>query len=390
VVQDDTWIARIGAARPSLSQPATTPIFQTAVYDFVDLDELEAVWTKAESGFIYGRFGQPNSQDLEEAVAQLEGAEAGLACSSGMGAISAALMSTLEQGSHLVAAQGIYGGTSSLLLKELSRFGVTSSFVDIQELRQVESAITEHTRLILLESLSNPLVIVPDLAAIVALAGRYNLKVLVDNTLAPCLLKPHDHGADFVVHSATKYLGGHADLSAGVLTGSTEAIQLARRAAITLGLTAPAFDCWLACRGLKTLPLRLERHCFNAQKIAEFLSKQPQVKRVYYPGLPSHSSYNLAQKLFAFGGGPLVSFELIGGYPAVDQLIKRLPSIPLSPSFGGINTSLSYPAKTSHRALSLEEQVQCGIGAGLLRLSVGIEHWEDLCTEFAVALGEMF
>jgi cystathionine beta-lyase/cystathionine gamma-synthase len=390
VVKDDTWIARIGAVRPSLSQPATTPIFQTAVYDFADLDALEAVWTKAESGFIYGRFGQPNSQDLEEAVAKLESAEAGLACGSGMGAISAALMSTLEQGSHLVAAQGIYGGTSSLLLKELGRFGVTSSFVDIQDLGQIESAITERTRLILIESLSNPLVIVPDLPAIVALARRYNLKVLVDNTLAPCLLKPHDHGADFVVHSVTKYLGGHADLTAGVLTGSTESIQLARRAAITLGLTAPAFDCWLACRGLKTLPLRLERHCFNAQKIAEFLSDQPQVKQVYYPGLPSHNSYHLAQQLFAFGGGPLLSFELAGGYPAVDQLIKHLPSIPLSPSFGGINTSLSYPAKTSHRALSTEEQEHCGIRSGLLRLSVGIEHWEDLCTEFATAFRNMY
>ncbi len=386
---DDTWLARIGAVRSSLSQPATTPIFQTAVYDFEDLDALEAVWTKAEPGFIYGRFGQPNSQDLEEAIAKLEGAEAGLACSSGMGAISAALMSTLEQGSHVVAAQGIYGGTCSLLLKELGRFGVTSSFVDIQDLDQVESAITPQTRLLLIESLSNPLVIVPDLPAIVALARRYGLKVLVDNTLAPCLLKPHDHGADFVVHSVTKYLGGHADLTAGVLTGSTELIQGARRAAITLGLTAPAFDCWLACRGLKTLSLRLERHCFNAQKMAEFLSDQTQVKRVYYPGLPSHSSYLLAQKLFAFGGGPLVSFELAGGYPAVDQLIKCLPSIPLSPSFGGVNTSLSYPAKTSHRALSVEEQAHCGIGIGLLRLSVGIEHWQDLCTEFATALCEL-
>lgn len=382
-----TWLARIGSARASATHPSTEPLFQTSVYDFESLEQLDLVQDGEQVGFTYARMGHPNATTLEEAVARLEGAEAGCACSSGMGALSAALLAVLESGTHLIAARGIYGGTSALLVCELARLGIGISFVDISDLKALAEAITPRTRLVLVETLSNPLMQLPDLTAVVQLAHQHGLQVLADNTLAtPWLMPLQVSGADMAIHSVTKFLGGHHDLMAGVVVGSSELIARVRRVAVNLGQYAAPFDCWLACRGLKTFALRMQRHCQNAQCVAEFLQAHPAVKRVYYPGLPNHPQYELASKLLRQGGGPMVSFDIDGGESAVEIFVRHLSAIPLSPSFGGVNTTFSYPLKTSHRSLSPQERDLCGIGPGLVRLSVGIEDWQDICADLGKAL----
>jgi cystathionine gamma-synthase len=359
------------------------------VYVFDDLEQVDAVWEGREPGYVYGRFGTPNHTLLEETLASLEGGEAGLVAASGMGALSAYLMGTLGPGDHLIAGQDLYGATLALLREQAARWGIRVSFVDTSEPAAVEAAVMDTTRGIFAEAVSNPLLRLTDIPGLAAIARGRGLALLIDSTFtSPALLRPLEHGATAVHHSATKYLSGHGDVTAGVLIGARAVVEAARAQAVRVGLNLGPFDAWLTLRGVRTLPLRMERHSTNALELARFLAKRSEVARVHYPGLPDHPQHMLARKLLPDGFGGMLSFELAGGAPAVSRLLARLAGEPTSsgrealiafaPSFGDVTTTWTYPARTSHRPLSDDERAKLGIGPGLVRLSVGIEAVEDL------------
>jgi cystathionine gamma-synthase len=334
---------------------------------------------------------------LEDTLAALEGGESGLVVASGMGALSAFLLGALRPGDHLVAGQDLYGATTALLREQAERWGIRVTFVDATEVAAVEAAVTDATRAVFVEAVSNPLLRLANLPGLGAVARRRDLALLVDSTFAsPALLRPIEHGATAVHHSATKYLSGHGDVTAGILVGPRPLVNSARTQAVQVGLNLGPFDAWLALRGVRTLALRMERHSANALELAWFLAGRPEIARVHYPGLPEHPQHALAQALLPNGFGGMLSFELAGGAPAVHRLFGALAGgaglpghealIPFAPSFGDVTTTWSYPARTSHRPLSDEERAKLGIGPGLVRLSVGIEDVEDLKESLDLAL----
>ncbi len=392
-----TRAARATPPPYSASTPLAPAVQLANVYVFEDLDQVDAVWEGRQAGYVYGRFGTPNHTMLEETLAALEGGESGLVVASGMGALSALLLGALRPGDHLVAGQDLYGATTALLREQAERWGIKVSFVDATEVAAVEAAITAATRAVFVEAVSNPLLRLADLPGLGAVARRRGLALLVDSTFAsPALLRPIEHGASAVHHSATKYLSGHGDVTAGVLVGSRELIEVARAQAVRIGLNLGPFDAWLTLRGVRTLALRMERHSSNALELARFLRRQSLVERVHYPGLPDHPQHALARVLLPSGFGGMLSFELAGGVSAIRRFFgaaaggSRSPGrealIAFAPSFGDVTTTWSYPARTSHRALSDDERAKLGIGAGLVRLSVGIEDVEDLKESLDLAL----
>jgi len=350
---------------------------------------VDAVWEGREAGYVYGRFGTPNHTMLEETLASLEGGEAGLVLSSGMGALSAFLLGGLRSGDHLVAGRDLYGATTALLREQAPRWGISVTFADPTDAAAVEAAVTDRTRAVVVEAVSNPLLRLADLPGLAAVARRRGIALLVDSTFtSPALLRPLEHGATVVHHSATKYLSGHGDVTAGVLVGSRALVDSARAQAVRVGLNLGPFDAWLTLRGVRTLAVRMERHSANALELARFLAGRSEVARVHYPGLPDHPQHPLALRLLPDGFGGMLSFELVGGAPAVERMFTKLtedgkaagrePLIAFAPSFGDVTTTWTYPARTSHRAVSDDERAKLGIGTGLVRLSVGIEAVEDL------------
>jgi cystathionine gamma-synthase len=379
---------RAAPPAPSVSRPLTPPIHLASVYAFDDLEQVDAVWEGRQAGFVYGRFGTPNHAMLEATLADLEGAEAALVTASGMGALSAMLLGTLKAGDHLVAGRDLYGSTTALLREQAPRWGIGVSFVDPAEAGAVDAACTPATRAIFVEAITNPLVRLADLPGLAEVARRRGLALLVDSTFAsPALLRPLEHGATLVHHSATKYLSGHGDVTAGVLAGAAGPIGAARGEAVRIGLNLSPFDAWLTLRGVRTLSLRMERHSANALAVARFLAGRSEVRRVHYPGLPDHPQHDLARKLLPAGCGGVLAFELRGGAAAVARFFGALPLLEFAPSFGDVTTTWTYPARTSHRPLSPDEQAKLGIDPGLVRLSVGIEDVEDLRDALATALG---
>ena len=366
------------------------------MYVFEDLAQVDAVWEGREAGYVYGRFGTPNHTILEDTLAALEGGEAGLVVASGMAALSAFLLGGLRAGDHVVVGQDLYGATTALLREQAPRWGIGVSFADAAEPASVEAALTDATRAIFVEAVSNPLLRLADLPGLAAIARRRGIALLVDSTFAsPALLRPLEHGATAVHHSATKYLSGHGDVTAGILVGSRPLVDSARAQAVRIGLNLGPFDAWLTLRGVRTLALRMERHSANALELARFLRKRPEVARVHYPGLPDHPQHALARTLLPDGFGGMLSFDLAGGAPGVDRLFGGLAKGPaagrealiaFAPSFGDVTTTWTYPARTSHRPLSPDERSKLGIGPGLVRLSVGIEDVEDLKEALDLAL----
>ena len=383
-----TRAARAAPAPASVTRPLTPPIHLANVYVFDDLAEVDAVWEGQRPGYVYGRFGTPNHTMLEETLAGLEGAEAALVTASGMGALTAVLLAALRPGEHLVAGQDLYGSTTALLREQAPRWGIAVSFADATEAAAVEAVLTPATRAIFVEAVSNPLLRLADLPGLADVARRRGLLLLVDATFAtPALLRPLEHGATAVHHSATKYLSGHGDVTAGVLAGPSALIAGARAQTVRIGLNLGPFDAWLTLRGVRTLALRMERHSTNALDLARFLAERPEVQRVHYPGLPAHPQHDLALRLFPGGFGGMLAFELRGGAQAVERFFAALPLIEFAPSFGDVTTTWSYPARTSHRPLSAAEQAKLGIDPGLVRLSVGIEDVDDLREALEAALG---
>ena len=376
--------------RPDFS-PTVTPIHPSVTYVYEHMEDLDAVFAGTRRGYVYTRYGNPTVTALEEAVATLEEGEAGLAFASGMAAIHAALLAVgARAGSAVVAAQDLYGATYALLDQLLHSQGVTVRFVDIADLAAVEAACMElHPVALLVETVSNPLLKVADLPTLASVAHRYGAALMVDNTFAtPWLVQPLTLGADVVIHSATKYLGGHGDALGGVVvTSQARRANLFEVLKLTGGNLGPQ-EAWLVLRGIKTLPLRMRQHCQNALAVARWLEKHPGVSRVYYPGLPSHPQHELAAKLFQGQGyGGMVSFDLAGAdqgqvFGFFESLHLCLPATTL----GDVCSLVLYPAHSSHRALSVEERARIGIGDGLVRLSVGIEAVEDIVGDLGQAL----
>jgi cystathionine beta-lyase/cystathionine gamma-synthase len=371
----------------SASTPSVMPIYQTSVYNFEDLEAIDDVSDGRRPGFIYGRYGLPNHVALETIAAKLEKADGAIALASGMGSIAGALWTLLAAGDELVVANDSYGGTLSLAARDFPRLGIATRFVSTTNLSSIDAALTGKTKVLAVETLSNPLWNVIDVAAVAELCHRKGVKLLVDNTVAtPYLICPLTLGADVVVQSATKFLAGHHDVTAGLLFGDKEFISRAREVAIRTGAFLAPLDAWLTVRGIKTFALRMERICANALRVATFLENHPKIRRVYYPGLQSHIQNDIVRRTMKGLGGGMMSFEVDGDGKAVNDFIKGLRLIRLVPSLGGVTTTLSHPAKTSHRSLTPEQRRAVGISDTLLRLSVGIEGPDDIVDELERAL----
>ena len=383
----ETLVARGGRDVPSASRPLTPPIYQTNVYVFEDMETVEAVWEHKAPGFVYGRYGTGNHAMLEELVAALEGAEEGVACASGMGATTALLLGLFEAGDHLVSARDLYGSTAAFLGREGRRLGVETTFVDATDPTAIVAALRPGTRAVFVEALSNPLLRLVDLAGLAPELRRRGVELIVDASLAsPAVLRPIEHGATTVMHSLTKFIPGHGDVTGGIVLGRREPMARVREAMIRAGTNLGPFDAWLAVRGARTLGVRLERQSQTALALAGHLEGHRAVARVYYPGLPSHPQHALARRLMPGPMGAMLSFDLAAGALAVERFMARARLMEFAPSFGDVSTTWTYPARTSHRRVSDEDKAAMGIGPGLVRVSVGLEDAGDLIGDLDHAL----
>ncbi len=385
----ETRAARGGWYREFATRPSTPAIFQTTAFDVDGLEQLDAITTGREAGYIYTRDGNPNHEALASDVAALEGAAQGAVFSSGMGAMTATLLALLKSGDHVVAARVLYGRTAQMLNHLRASFGIEVTYVDGNDPTAFGRVVTPRTQLAIVETISNPLMEVADLPAISAGLGQVPL--LVDSTFAtPCLVKPMQHGAKLVFHSGSKYLNGHGDVMLGVIVGDTGLVRKIRGIGALYGVNSNPFESWLGSRGLRTLPLRMTQVCRTADALARFLTRHPSVLRVYYPGLESHPSHATALKMMPAGFGGMLAFDLRGGQPAVARLFRALgETIPFSPTLADTRTTVSYPAGTSHKFLSAEERATCGITDGLVRLSIGLEDEPTLRRELGAALDSL-
>jgi len=376
--------------RPDFT-PVVTPIYNSIAYTYESMEDLDAVFARERPGYVYARYGNPTVTALERAVAALEGGEEAMVFASGMAAIHAALLAAgVEAGATVVAAQDVYGATYALLSRLFSSLGVKTRFVDIADLTAVEEAIVEEKPgAVLFETVSNPLLKVADTPALVEMAHRHGAEVIVDNTFASSyVFQPLAHGVDYVVHSSTKYLGGHGDVLGGVVVTSAQRCETLRELTKLVGGNLGPHEAWLTMRGLKTLPLRMVQHCRNAAQAAAWLQDQPRINRVNYPGLTDHPQHNVATRLFrpsCYGG--MISFEIANADQArVFAFMEALQLCLPATSLGDVYSLVMYPAHSSHRALTPEERAQIGIGAGLVRFSVGIEDVEDIIADLEQAL----
>jgi cystathionine beta-lyase/cystathionine gamma-synthase len=350
------------------------PLFQSAVYTLPDLDSLDRIMNGEAPGFIYARDAQPNARLLADRLTALEDAEWGLITSSGMSALSALFLATLQPGNRVVASNRLYGRTTQLLHQELARFGVQTTFVDTNDLDQVEEALRQPARLLLVETLSNPLLRVGDVPALSRLAQQHSVLLVVDNTFAtPVLTRPLELGADVVMESLTKLIGGHSDVTLGFVGGRGDLLNELTQVASIWGLSANPFDCWLADRGLSTLGVRMRAASASAAALADWLAQQPGVARVIYPGRRDHPDHDRASAILSGSFGNMLCFDLAGGRAAVNRFMRCATGIPFSPSLGHTQTTCSHPATTSHRYVSPAEKTRQGITEGLIRLSVGVE-----------------
>jgi len=370
------------------STPLAPPISTAAVHVYDDLDDYDAVARGDRPGHYYGRNSNENREMLERAVAELEGAEAGLTAASGMAALHLAILALVPKPATIVVTRELYGGTMNLLRQELEPAGYEAHFVDLGDLDAVRRAL-DGAGLVLIETITNPLCGVADIEAIARMAHERGVHVLVDNTFAtPILCRPLELGADLVMHSATKYIGGHSDLLAGVVVGGTDLIAGARARSVRTGATLGPFDAWLALRGLRTLEVRMTRHSENSLALARALRTTAGVTKVHHPLLDDSPWAAVARRILPQGAGGMMAFDLEGGRAAVQRMMSRFGMVAFAASLGGVETTISYPEITSHRSLSPAERADLGVGPGTIRVSVGIEAAEDIVADFAQAIAK--
>ena len=367
------------------SRPLGTPLFPSVVYTADDPDALDAIYGGAADGFTYAREGHPNAAALAARIGEMEGAEGGVITGSGMAAVTAAVLGVLRSGEHLVGGDQLYGRSLRLMGEDLPRFGIATSLADATDAAAVEAAVRPETRMILIEIVSNPTIRVADFTAIARLARARGILLAVDNTFTtPRAFQPLREGADIVIHSVTKLLSGHSDATLGYVAARDPEIQARIEVlAVTMGLTASPFDCWLAERGLFTFGMRYERAEANARAVADHLADLPGVKRVLYPTRADHPDHNHARALLGDRGSHMVSFEIEGGRAEANALVRAAGGLAFAPTLGDVATTLSHPLSSSHRGLTPEAAAAIGLSEGFFRLSIGCEDSDALCAELS-------
>ncbi|HEU4725916.1 MAG TPA: aminotransferase class I/II-fold pyridoxal phosphate-dependent enzyme [Candidatus Eisenbacteria bacterium] len=378
-----------GGADPATGA-VSTPIYQSSTFAFGSAEEGAAIFAGEQEGYFYTRLGNPTQAAFEREMAFLERGEAALATGSGMAATTTAVLSLVRAGDNLVAAHTLYGGTHKLFNDLLPRFGIEARTIDANDPEALARAVDSKTRLLFVETPANPTLSIVDLRLCARECRRHGIPLIVDNTFAtPYYQRPLELGADVVIHSATKYIGGHGDTVAGVIVGTKDFVQKARFELIRdLGGILSPFNAWLLLRGLKTLPVRMERHSENAMQIAQFLNFHPKVARLWYPGLRTHPQHEIAAKqMTGFGG--MLAFELKGGRKAGVTLLNSVELMTLAVSLGDCDTLIEHPASMTHSTYSSDELAAVGITDGLVRLSVGIEGVQDLIADLDQALARV-
>jgi cystathionine beta-lyase/cystathionine gamma-synthase len=371
---------------PGAQQPSSFPIYQTSLWRFGSSAQFADVISGAGAGYVYGRgYGNPTVEAFEAALADLEGTEAAFAFDSGMAAIHTTVTALAGAGDAIATSTRLYGGTHSLFTTVLPRYGIEVRFVDDHDLEELAKAL-DGAKLFYTETISNPVLAVPDLRAVASLCAEAGVPAVVDNTFAsPALCNPVEAGFDFVVHSATKYIGGHSDLIGGVVATTSAGRELLRTTALDQGGAMQPLEAWLCLRGMATLELRMERHCRSAGELAQWFARRPELSAVHYPGLPGHADHEVARRqLRGFGG--VICLEHAGGLQGGMAFCDALELVWIAGSLGGPHSSVSHPASTTHRQLDPEARRRAGVSDGLVRLSVGLEDPNDLVADFEQAL----
>ena len=381
--------ARMGDISPFATHPSSAPIYQTTAFDVPDFETLNQIYRGEAPGYIYTRDSNPNHSALADSIAELEVAEAGAVFASGMGAIAAVALTLAESGGHVIVGRSLYGISMKLMERLERKFKVEITWVDVCDVKSVKAACRSNTKFCIIESISNPLLEVADIAGISEALG--DVPLVVDNTFTtPMLMRPLQHGATLVVHSASKYLNGHGDVMLGVAAGHLQTMKSIRSTSSLFGQNANPFESWLTQRGLKTLPLRMKHICETTNQLAEFLNGHPAVSRTNHPSLRSHPTHQIASELYPNGCGGIISFELTGtGKERCNALIKACPSIPFSPTLADARTTFSHPASTSHAYMKPTARRAIGIQDELIRLSVGLEPFDVLRADLDAALNSL-
>ena len=369
---------------------ATVPIYQTSTFRFKNAQEGADCFAGKSDGFIYTRIGNPTIKALEDNIAALENGFGGIATSSGMGAVTSIYMALLGQGVHMVSTASVYGPSRGVIEQDFSRFGVEASFVDTSDIEQIKAAIKPNTKVLYIETPSNPTMELTDLEAAAKIAKEHNLILVVDNTFcSPYLQKPLDFGADVVFHSVTKFINGHADIVGGIIVTKTQELyKKIRHAMVYMGCNMDPHQAFMVIRGVKTLSIRMDRAQENAIKVANYLENHPKIAWIKFPGLKSHPQYELATKQMK-GPGSMISFGVKGGLEAGKKLMDNVHLALLAVSLGGVETLIQHPASMTHAAVSKEDKIKAGITDDLVRYSVGIEDVEDIIADLEHALAKV-
>ncbi|HVA97474.1 MAG TPA: O-succinylhomoserine sulfhydrylase [Bacteroidia bacterium] len=364
----------------------STPVYLTSSFIYDDAEQMRAIFADEEEGLIYSRFSNPNAEELQEKIRLLEGAEAAYATASGMAAVFASFMALLKTGDHLLVSRSIFGSTHTVISKYLPKWGIEFTYADADKPETWEALIQKNTKMIFVETPSNPGLDILDLDWLGELAKKHQLILNVDNCFAtPCLQRPIDFGAHLVTHSATKFIDGQGRVLGGIIAGKKELIEQIYLFCRSTGPSISPFNAWLLSKSLETLPLRMERHSENAKKLAEFLEKHSSVKSVKYPGLKSHPQFEIAEKQMK-SGGAIVVFSIKGGIKQGQQFLDALQMASLTANLGDTRTIVTHPASTTHAKLTESERLAVGITPDLVRVSVGLEHISDIISDIDQAL----
>lgn len=371
-------------------RPVVPPIYQTSTFKFDSADQGAAIFKGEEEGFIYTRMKNPTVEAMENAVADLEGGYKALGCGSGMAAISTVFTTLLKAGDHVVCSKALYGPTTTLLATIFTKFNVDVTFVDSNILEDVKNAVKPNTKVVYIETPGNPTLVITDIEECAKIAHANNALLVVDNTfMSPALQKPLSLGADIVLHSMTKFLNGHADVVAGIIVAKTPELYADLRKCLNqMGGVIDPFNSFLVHRGLKTLSIRMEKHCQNAQKIAEFLEANDKVESVFFPGLKSNPQYEVGLKQHT-GHGGMITFELKGGFDAGKIVMDSVKLCQLAVSLGGVETLIQHPASMTHLSMGAKARAEAGITEGLVRLSVGIENADEIIADLQQAFNKI-